>query len=120
MDAVMKHLQSKPQVFEQVIAVGGGPPFYHATLQSDRVSMARSNGRAPDNWSQGNRWLIVRKSITGTFQWLVDRTPWANEERKQEKQDRHAYYIQAPGHEYNWAYPEWRSQIIEFLRYHFC
>jgi len=121
-DAVMKHLQSKPQVIEQVIGIEGGPPFYQVCRSSDRTLVLTSNGIVPDNWSQGNRWIIVSKAVIGTFEWLIDRFPWiANEERKQEKHDRHAYYIQTPGHEYAWdGYPELSSQIIDFLHRHFC
>ena len=118
-DAVIKRLYSEPQVLEHVVGIEGGPPWYHFCLQSDRAFVTRSNGIVPDNWSQGNRALIFRKTITGTVEWLADKTPWfANEQRRIEKHNRHAYYIQTPGHDYGW-YPEFSFLVTGFLQPHF-
>ncbi len=75
--------------------------------------MLRNNGRMPDNWSQGNRWVIIKKYITGTIAWLADKR------HEHQKYTKLAFYIQTPGHEYNWSYPDnFSTEVVDFLQQH--
>jgi hypothetical protein len=64
----------------------------------------RSNGTVPDAFSQGYLLTIIRANIEALFG------------LSQEYPGGILLYVAAPGHDYNWEYPDIRSRIIAFLR----
>ena len=102
-DGVMNILEDKPQVY----SIQLGPPFWNGATLSDRSLVLRGNGVVPDSFSQGDIFTMVRANLEALFG------------LSQEYPGDILLYIGAPGHDYNWQYPEVRSKIIEFLHSRF-
>ena len=102
-DGVMNILEDNPQVY----SIQLGPPFWSGATSSDRSLVMRSNGVVPDSFSQGDLFTIIRTNIEARFGIAQDGPGDI------------LLYVEAPGHDYNWQYPEVRSQITNFLQQNF-
>ena len=102
-DGVMNILEDNPQVY----SIQLGPPFWSSATSSDRSLVMRGNGAVPDSFSQGDLFTIIRANIEALFG------------ISQESPGDILLYVEAPGHDYNWQYPEVRSQITNFLQQNF-
>ncbi len=102
-DDVMNILEDNPQVY----SIQLGPPSWSGATSSDRSLVMRSNGAVPDSFSQGDLFAIISANIEALFG-ISPEGPGDI-----------LLYIEAPGHDYNWEYPEVRSQIINFLEQNF-
>lgn len=102
-ESVMNILRDIPQVY----SIQLGPPFWSNSIVSDRSLAIRSNGIVPDSFSQGNVFTIIRASLESLFGMSQDNAGHI------------LLYVKAPGHDYQWQYPEVRSQIISFLQQNF-
>lgn len=102
-ESVMNILRDIPQVY----SIQLGPPFWSNSIVSDRSLAIRSNGIVPDSFSQGNVFTIIRASLESLFGMSQDNAGHI------------LLYVKAPGHDYQWQYPEVHSQIISFLQQNF-
>jgi hypothetical protein len=102
-ESVMNILRDTPGVY----SIQLGPPFWSNSIVSDRSLIMRSNGVVPDSFSQGDLFTIIRANLEALFGVSQDNAGHI------------LLYIGAPGHDYQWQYPEVRSQIISFLQQNF-
>jgi hypothetical protein len=102
-DGVMNILEDNPQVYSIQI----GPPFWSGVTSSGRSLVMRSNGVIPDSFSQGDLLTILRANVESLFGVY------------QENPGDILLYVGAPGHDYNWQYPEVSSQVTNFLQRNF-
>ncbi|MBA7708391.1 hypothetical protein ES703_117289 [subsurface metagenome] len=102
-ESVMNILRDIPQVY----SIQLGPPFWSNNIVSDRSLAIRSNGIVPDSFSQGDLFTIIRASLESLFGIAEDDAGHI------------LLHIGAPGHDYQWQYPEVRSRIISFLQQNF-
>ena len=102
-ESVMNILRDIPQVY----SIQLGPPFWSNTIVSDRSLAIRSNGIVPDSFSQGDLFTIIRASLESLFGISQDNAGHI------------LLHMGAPGHDYQWQYPEVHSQIISFLEQNF-
>jgi len=91
----------------QVYSIQLGPPFWSNSIVSDRSLIMRSNGIVPDSFSQGDLFMIIRASLESLFGISHDDAGHI------------LLHVGAPGHDYQWRYPQVRSQIISFLQQNF-
>ena len=100
-DRAMCMLEDNPQVY----SIQTGPPFWHENTILVRTLVLTSNGIIPDSFSQGDFLTIIRanlRSVLGLSQ-------------PEGSSGKILHYVQAPGHDYRWQYPEVYSQIKNFL-----
>lgn len=86
-----------------VYTIQTGPPFWHASMASDRSLVIRNNGEAADSFSNGDLFTILRTNLASLLS--VDGA----------EAGAIFYYIGAPGHSYSWEYPEVAGRISDFL-----
>jgi hypothetical protein len=98
-DQVMRILASNQQVYSIEI----GPPFWYKKAMLDRTLVISNNGIVPDAFSRGNILAMIRANLGGLFG-----HPAADSGNI-------LYFIRAPGHDYQWQYPEVSAQIRDFL-----
>ena len=98
-DDTLRLLKDNPRVF----AIETGPPVWHPSLKFERSLVIQHNGVQADTFSNGDIILIMRSNAESAFGIYHGG-----------KGDI-MLYIGAPGHYYNWDYPEVRRQIEEFL-----
>jgi hypothetical protein len=103
-DDALRLLADNPRVF----AIETGPPVWHPSLKFERSLVIENNGVQPDTFSNGDIILIMRSNAESAFGIY-----------KGGKGDI-MLYIGAPGHYYNWDYPQVRSQIERFLTKQFA
>ncbi|UCG54540.1 MAG: hypothetical protein JSV32_08180 [Dehalococcoidia bacterium] len=99
----MQILKDNPQVY----CLQLGPPFWNDNTKLDRMLVLRSNGSAPDSFSQGDIITIIRTNLEALLG------------ISQEYPGHVLFYIGAPGHDYSWQYEGVRSQVLAFLDYNF-
>jgi len=100
-DKVMSLLKDNPQVY----SIQTGPPFWHRNVMLDRTLVLNSNGIIPDSFSHGDFLTMIwanLKAVLGLSQ-------------SEDSSGRILRYVEAPGHQYRWQYPEVYSQIKNFL-----
>jgi len=100
-DCVMYDLREKPQVY----SIQTGMPFWHRPMGVERTLVLNNNGTGPDSFSEGDLPAMFNASAKHWFGFS------GAEEREGEILD----VLQAPGHDYSWAYPEVYSQITSFI-----
>ena len=102
-DNALSLLRGNPRVF----AIETGPPVWHPSKEFERSLVIKNNGVQDDTFSNGDIILIIRsnaESALGIY--------------KGGRGDI-LLYIGAPGHYYNWDYPEVRTQVVDFLTTNF-
>ncbi len=100
-DRTMDILTDSPQVY----SIQTGPPFWHDNIMLDRTLIMTYNGRFPDSFSRGEFLTMTRASLRALF----------GLPQPENESGRVLSFVQAPGHDYWWQYPEVHSQITNFL-----
>lgn len=100
-DQTMNILTDSPQVY----SIQTGPPFWHDNIMPDRTLVMTYNGRFPDSFSRGEFLTMTWASLRA----LLGLPQPENESGAV------LSFVQAPGHDYWWQYPEVHSQITNFL-----
>jgi len=108
-NAVMRQLDELPQVYS--VELGLFFPHMSRRVVTERTLAIDSNGLMPDPMAHRNLKAGFKSYITAPFRWI--------KYRLQGKPEKFTYCINAPGHDYNWQYPEVQRQIIDFLNLNF-
>ena len=108
-NAVMR----QPGELHQVYSIELGLFFPHMSRRvvTERTLAIDSNGLMPDPMAHRNLKAGFKAYITAPFRWI--------QYRLRGKPEKFTYCINAPGHDYNWQYPEVQQQIIDFLNLNF-
>lgn len=108
-NAVMR----QPGELHQVYSIELGLFFPHMSRRvvTERTLAIDSNGLMPDPMAHRNLKAGFKAYITAPFRWI--------KYRLRGKPEKFTYCINAPGHDYNWQYPEVQRQIIDFLNLNF-
>jgi hypothetical protein len=104
-DSVMSILRDNPQVY----SIQTGPPFWYTNKVKERTLVLREGGIIPDSFSSGDIFAIIAANLEVLFGFP----------RPVASSGNIMFFINAPGHEYWWQYPEVHTQIINFLQGHF-
>ena len=105
-DTVMDILYDNPRVY----SIQTGTPFWHKRTTVERTLVLDTNGRIPDAFSQGNIPAMLITSLKALFGLSLT---------EDEEAGRIFYFVRAPGHDYNWQYPDVNLKIIGFLEENF-
>jgi len=105
-DTVMAMLRDNPRVY----SIQTGPPFWHRQMAQQRTLVLDTNGQVPDTFSHGDIPAMLITSLKALFG--VSLT-------EDEEVGRVFYFIRAPGHDYNWRYPDVNLKIADFLEDNF-
>jgi len=108
-NAVMRQLDGPHQIYS--IELGLFFPHMPRRVVTERTLAIDSNGTVPDPMAHRNLRAGFKAYITAPFRWI--------KYRLQGKPEKFTYCINAPGHNYNWEYPEVHQQITEFLETNF-
>lgn len=108
-NAVMRQIGELPQVYS--IELGIFFPHMAWRVITERTLAIDSNGVMPDPMAHRNLKAGFKTYITAPYRWA--------KYRLQGKPEKFTYCINAPGHDYNWEYPEVKQRIIDFLNTHF-
>lgn len=108
-NAVMRQIGELRQVYS--IELGIFFPHMPRRVITERTLAIDSNGTMPDPMAHRNLKAGFKAYITAPYRWL--------KYRMQGKPEKFTYCINAPGHDYNWEYPEVQSKIIDFLNANF-
>ena len=108
-NAIMRHLNGVNKVYS--IELGTFFPHVPRRVITERTLAIDNNGLMPDPMCHRNLWAGFQAYITAPFRWIKYR--W------QGKPQKFTYCINAPGHDYNWEYPEVRKKITDFLTANF-
>jgi hypothetical protein len=108
-NAVMRQLKEYPQFYS--IELGIFFPHMSRREITERTLAIDSNGLMPDPMSHRNLWAGFKAYITAPYRWV--------KYRLQGRPQKFTYCINAPGHDYNWEYPEVRQRITDFLTANF-
>jgi len=108
-NAVMRELGDFSQVYS--IELGTFFPHMSRRVITERTLAVDSNGIMPDPMCNRDLWKGFKSYITAPYRWVKSRIDG--------KPQKFTYCINAPGHDYNWEYPEVQRQIIEFLKANF-
>ncbi len=108
-NAVMR----QPGELQQVYSIELGIFFPHMSrrLVTERTLAIDSNGVMPDPMANRNLKAGFKAYITAPFKWI--------KYQLRGKPEKFTYCINAPGHDYNWQYPDVQGQIIDFLNLNF-
>ncbi len=106
---VMRQAGELRQVYS--IELGIFFPHMSRRVVTERTLAIDSNGVMPDPMAHRNLKIGAKAYITAPFRWT--------RYRLQGKPEKFTYCINAPGHNYNWEYPEVQRQIIDFLETNF-
>ena len=104
-NAVMRQLGELHQVYS--IELGLFFPHMSRRVVTERTLAIDSNGLMPDPMAHRNLKAGFKAYITAPFRWI--------QYRLRGKPEKFTYCINAPGHDYNWEYPEVQGQIGNFL-----
>jgi len=91
----------------RVASIGTGPPFWYHCQAEKRVLILNSNGREPDTFSRGDLAAMIRANLGAL---LGVREPISSEGDV-------FNIVLAPGHHYNWQYPQVADSISAFLEH---
>jgi len=107
--AVMRHLGGRYPVY----SIELGFPFQYKSWRviTERTLAIEGNARTPDALVQGNLWVGARILMAAPFKWM-----W---HRLRGRRVALAHCVTAPGHEYDWANPEIKGRIRDFLEANF-
>ncbi len=104
-NAVMRQPGERPKVYS--IELGIFFPHMAWRVITERTLAIDSNGVVPDPMAHRNLKAGFKAYITAPYRWA--------KYRLQGKPEKFTYCINAPGHDYNWGYPEVHQPIIDFL-----
>ncbi len=108
-NSVMRQIAELRQVYS--IEFGIFFPHMARRVITERTLAIDSNGTMPDPMVHRNLRAGFRAYITAPSRWV--------KYRLQGKPQKFTYCINAPGHDYNWAYPEVHQKVEDFLRVKF-
>jgi len=108
-NAVMQQLDELQQVYS--IELGIFFPHMPRRVITQKTLAIDSNGVMPDPMANRNLRAGFMAYLTAPFRWI--------KYRLQGKPQKFTYCINAPGHNYNWEYPEVRHKIEDFLETNF-
>lgn len=108
-NAVMRQMDGSPQVYS--IELGIFFPHMSRRVITERTLALDSNGMMPDPMSHRNLWAGFKAYITAPYRWI--------KYQLQGRPQKFTYCINAPGHDYNWEYPEVQQRITDFLTANF-
>lgn len=108
-NAVMRQLGELRQVYS--LEFGIFFPHMSRRVVTERTLAMDSNGVMPDPMAHRNLRAGVKAYITAPLRWIRYRLAG--------KPQKFTYCVNAPGHDYNWDYPEVQRQIIDFLNLKF-
>jgi hypothetical protein len=108
-NTVLRQLGELPQVYS--IELGIFFPHLSRRVITARTLAIDSNGMMPDPMVHRNLKAGFRVYITAPYRWI--------KYRLQGKPQKFTYCVNAPGHDYNWEYPEVHQKIIDFLETNF-
>ncbi|MFC2051564.1 hypothetical protein ACFLT4_02410 [Chloroflexota bacterium] len=108
-NTVMQQLGELHQVYS--IELGIFFPHMPRRVITGRTLAIDSNGIMPDPMAHRNLKAGFKAYITAPHRWI--------KYRMQGKPEKFTYCINAPGHNYNWEYPEVQQQIKDFLNTNF-
>jgi hypothetical protein len=108
-NAVMR----EPGDFSRVYSIELGIFFPHMgrRLITERTLAVDSNGLMSDPMCNRDLWKGFKSYITAPYRWVKSRIEGTPQ--------KFTYCINAPGHDYNWEYPEVQRRIIDFLETNF-
>lgn len=108
-NAVVRQLGELPQVYSIELGIF----FAHMSRRNitERTLAIDSNGEMPDPMANRNLKAGFKAYLFAPFRWA--------KYQLQGKPEKFSYCINAPGHNYDWKYPEVRRQITEFLNRNF-
>jgi len=108
-NAVMRELDDSQPVYS--IELGIFFPHMKRRLVTKKTLAIDSNGLMPDPMCNRDLWKGFKSYITAPYRWV--------EFRLRGEPKKFTYCINAPGHDYNWEYPEVQQRIVEFLTVNF-
>jgi hypothetical protein len=108
-NAVMRELGDFSQVYS--VELGIFFPHMGRRVITDKTLAVDSNGLMPDPMCNRDLWKLFKSYITAPYRWTKSRIDG--------KPQKFTYCINAPGHDYNWEYPEVQRRIIDFLKIKF-
>ena len=108
-NAVMKQPSELHQIYS--IELGICYPHMFRRVVTERTLAIDSNGLMPDLMIHRNLKARFKVFMAAFFRWI--------KYRLQGKPEKFTYCVNAPGHDYNWKYPEVQRQIIDFLNLNF-
>ena len=108
-NAVMRQLGELHQVYS--LELGIFFPHMPRRVITERTLVIDSNGVIPDPMAHRNLKAGARAYATAPFEWI--------KYQLQGKPQKFTYCVNAPGHDYNWEYPEVQRQVIDFLEINF-
>ena len=104
-DSVMNQLRDNQRVY----SIQTGPPFWYRQTMLERTLVLENNGLMPDAFSTGDAGAILLASAKA----LLGLTP------RDDEPGRILSFLRAPGHDYQWQYPNVYYQITNFLEKNF-
>lgn len=104
-DSAMNVLQYNPQVY----SIQTGPPFWYENAMLDRTLVLDDNGVVPDAFTEGDVPLMLWESLKT----LLGLSP------PEQAEGNVLGFLRAPGHDYQWRYPNVYSQVTAFLEDNF-
>lgn len=108
-NAVMRQMGEPNQIYS--IELGIFFPHMSRRVITERTLAIDNNGVMPDPMSHRNLKVGFMVYVTAPFRWI--------KYRMQGKPRKFTYCINAPGHDYNWEYPEVQRRITDFLKNNF-
>lgn len=108
-NAVMRQLGELHQVYS--IELGLFFPHMSRRVITERTLAIDSNGVVPDPMAHRNLKVGIKTYVFAPFRWIKF---WL-----QGRPEKFSYCTNAPGHDYNWEYPEVQRQIEDFLNLNF-
>lgn len=94
---------------QQVYSIQTGPPFWHKNIVLARTLLLTDNGITPDSFSRGDFLAMIRGNLKALF----------GLSQPEDDYGTILHFVDAPGHDYWWQYPEVRLQITNFLEQNF-
>lgn len=108
-NTVLRQPGGLPRVYS--IELGIFFPHLSRRIITERTLAIDGNGIMPDPMVHRNLKIGLKVYITAPFRWLKFRLVG--------KPQKFTYCVNAPGHDYNWEYPEVHRRIIDFLETNF-
>ncbi|MFC1932570.1 hypothetical protein ACFLXU_02930 [Chloroflexota bacterium] len=108
-NAVMRQMDEPNQTYS--IELGIFFPHMSRRVITEKTLAIDSNGTMSDPMAHRNLKAGFKAYITAPYHWT--------KYRLQGKPEKFTYCINAPGHDYNWEYPEVQRRIIDFLNKNF-
>jgi len=108
-NAVMRQLGEIDRVYS--IELGIFFPHMPRRVITKRTLAIDSNGTMPDPMANRNLRIGFQAYLTAPWRWIKSRL--------EGKPQKFTYCINAPGHDYNWEYPDVQGKIIDFLNLNF-